>query len=205
MSILIDAETLDDDTIVRPGGVLVTNQQDGVWYAGSLDPQVLESIFKRMLFALPTDRRLPPPTSLPLTYLPNPRQRYCLDLRQTTADQWFKGRKMKKHGADFSLVVKTNFRDELLQAKSYHTTHHDGTWLTDSLIDAIQAVSTNKRDSVSCYAFVLVEKATGATAAACFGFARGRVYVRRICLGQFSRAPTNGLSRFFFSPPFHSF
>jgi hypothetical protein len=162
-----------DNEFTSDTGRLICDEGDAFLLDGSnqLTPQLLERMMRCMLFALP--HHFP---WGPVVILPNPVDRFCLDLRHRPPQNWFRNRKFQKHARDFILVVKTDLRSDLCMAKAYHESMSGGTWITSEMIELLQEISCSRRDVVQCFSFSLVTKSSGETAAACLGFACGGVY-----------------------------
>ena len=169
-------------TFADPGGRLIEDENEGFLLCDPLTPECMNKALADVLFALPTGRGM--------SYLPNPSQRFCLDLRDGTDAKdgaacgghinWFRSRKMRRHLSDFRVVVKTkDFRPELEHCKEYHLARAGGTWLTNALMDMICAAADAAgagAGGVQHYCFSLHDRATGTLLACTFGFASGRVF-----------------------------
>jgi hypothetical protein len=164
-----------DEAFANDDGKLVLDEGDAFIMedVGQLTPRLLERIMRCMLFALPYD--VPGGAFI---VMPNPVDRYCIDLRDTPDRprmNWFRSRKIQKHARDFTLVAKTDLVPALEVARAYHLERNGSTWITPQLMQLLQEVSSS-RGVVQCFSFALVEKCSGEIAAACLGFACGGVY-----------------------------
>lgn len=82
--------------------------------------------------------------------LPNPKDRYLLDL--IVPRNWKKNKKLKKYAKTLRLSVNRSLRDSLVAAKNYHQEFHESTWITDECIDYLCNVDC---DGVDMYSFEL--------------------------------------------------
>jgi len=145
---------------------LVEDEEEGFVFLETLTLPVLEKALIDVLFALPMGRG---------TFLPNPKQRFCLDLRKPSL-KFLSSKAVRRVIGEFDLVVKTSLKNDLAIARRYHEEQHGSTWLNESLIALLDQLSTTKRDQVQLYSFSLVEKSSGRTTASSFGFRRGNVF-----------------------------
>lgn len=142
---------------------VVQDPNDGFLLIDELTGELLQRCISIVLFALPAGRGV--------TFLPNPNQRFCLDLRKDI--DWFRNKKVKRYLSDFHLSVKPCRKEDLQQASTYHQVRGAGLWLTDEIIQLLHDLSSSGR--VELYSFSLIEKATGHTAAISFSALSGTV------------------------------
>jgi hypothetical protein len=102
-------DIMSDDFIAR---MIIIAPEQGFYLLQHLNKDVLLKILADMLFALPVQQGM-------ITYLPNPHNRFCLDLRGSHIN-WFRSRKMRRVLSQFSLVIKRDLREDLLMASRYH-------------------------------------------------------------------------------------
>jgi hypothetical protein len=163
-------------TFVQPETVLnssflnriVSDDEEGFLIRGNhLSATLLRKALKEVLFVLPIRHGY---------YLPNPRHRFCLDLRKDI--NWFRNRKLRRLLPHFYVSVKRSCRAELQMARAYHLDMDNGSWLSDELIDLLDSIAvTEGNDSdMQLFCFSLVEKSTERVAACTFGFASGGVF-----------------------------
>lgn len=149
--------------------VVLMDPGEGFCLFPPLTDEALHKILADMLFALPIE------SSRQLYFLPNPQQRFCLDLRNPI--KWFKSRSMRHHLKDFRVVIKQNFLEELTIAQQYHEQGHGSTWLTQEwnqrLNDFSMAMAQQPDSPLQLYCFQLIEKRSGNIAAMTFGFRCG--------------------------------
>lgn len=151
---------------------VLEDDSDELYVIAPLSEESLIKILTEMLFALPIQQNR-------FYFLPNPSQRFCLDLRKQNI-QWFRNRSMKQALPDFTLVISHDLKEALTMTMDYHNKVHESTWLTDRFIDQLHnlsmKLSTNSTSSLQLYCFKLIEKSTGKIAAMTFGFASGGFY-----------------------------
>lgn len=102
-------DIMSDDFIAR---MIIIAPEQGFYLLQPLTKDVLLKILADMLFALPVQQGV-------MTYLPNPLNRFCLDLRGDRIN-WFRSRKMRSVLSQFSLVIKRDLREDLMMASRYH-------------------------------------------------------------------------------------
>jgi len=85
--------------------------EQGFYLLRPLTKDLMLKILAEMLFALPV--------KIGVTYLPNPQNRFCLDLRGERIN-WFRSRKMRQALPQFSLVIKRELKEDLMIASRYH-------------------------------------------------------------------------------------
>ena len=102
-------DIMSNDFITR---MIIIAPEQGFYLLQPLTKDVLLKILADMLFALPVQQGV-------MTYLPNPLNRFCLDLRGDRIN-WFRSRKMRSVLSQFSLVIKRDLREDLMMASRYH-------------------------------------------------------------------------------------
>ena len=169
---------LSDDFLTSE---IICSESEGFQFVGEVtEDAVMYKILREVLFMLPM--------SSFCAYLPNPKLRFCLNLKQSIP--WFRNRKMRQCLSDFTIAIRTHLRDDLEACAVYHE-KRDGQegWLSTPLIEALHNLSlkiaASRRsaattdDIYKClqlFSFSLIEKETGRVAASTFGFASGGVF-----------------------------
>lgn len=139
--------------------------EDIVW-AFTPDFQMLRSLWLNACFTLPS------PES-PITQCPNPANRYCLDLTQS--NRWLRGKKVKRHKADFSLSVNSDYKGTFQRCAQVHKDRGSGTWITPSLVDALDRCRQEDGE-IKVFSVELWDKSSGELAAAIMAFSVGDIF-----------------------------
>eukprot|EP00812_Abedinium_dasypus_P008437 NODE_2199_length_978_cov_191.244854.p1 GENE.NODE_2199_length_978_cov_191.244854~~NODE_2199_length_978_cov_191.244854.p1 ORF type:complete len:294 (-),score=75.75 NODE_2199_length_978_cov_191.244854:79-960(-) len=115
---------------------------------------------------------LPSPGS-PITTCPNPMNRYCVDL--TRRAPWLQSKKVRRHKADFRLVVNGDYKRTFWDVKKTHERNNKGVWITSELVDALDRCRCLNGD-IKVYAIELIEKSSGKVAAVIMSFSIGDIF-----------------------------
>jgi hypothetical protein len=122
---------------------------------------------------------------IPFCYLPNPKERYCIDLHRVP--DWLAGagssarRKWRKTLGTVRLAVDEDFEGALTKLAEYHMARHSGTWLTPEyrarLVQWKTGVDpTFTQEGVTLHTIELRDAATDDIVAAIFGYAVGGAF-----------------------------
>ena len=104
-----------------------------------LHTSAVDALFKEACFILCSE------TPSWLVTLPNPRKRFCLDLRSPI--RWDLSKKMRGAGVEgLRLTMDYNFRQSLMLAGQQHFRRCDVTWVTEELVEFLDSMHRRNND-----------------------------------------------------------
>jgi Leu/Phe-tRNA-protein transferase len=107
----------------------------------------ITKLFECALFALPS--------TPPVIDLPNPLQRYCIDLKVGT--RWDKNKKMRKALGRLKMTINRQYKQSLEALVAYHQQKHGGTWMNAWLLQLLTKMSEDMRSPVQQMVFEMWE------------------------------------------------
>jgi Leu/Phe-tRNA-protein transferase len=118
------------------------------------DLHFVERLLAHGLFTIPDE-----PGTSPMLMLPNPLNRYCLDLSVLPPHRrrFNKSKEMRvSKRQQYRLSVNSDFRKSLHALMAYHNeNNNNGTWMTTELVDLFHAMNENKNSLVKHWVFEL--------------------------------------------------
>eukprot|EP00927_Polykrikos_kofoidii_P035198 TRINITY_DN29784_c0_g1_i1.p1 TRINITY_DN29784_c0_g1~~TRINITY_DN29784_c0_g1_i1.p1 ORF type:complete len:484 (+),score=50.04 TRINITY_DN29784_c0_g1_i1:86-1537(+) len=134
-------------------------------YASSLDPTFVVRLLEHGLFVLPSDSVFSCP-------FPEEPFVFLWQASEGRPHTFHRSKMLRRYRNEFTFSCNHDFACHLRRCMEYHH-EKGGTWINNKLIDLLVSIDRDPCNEVRMFCFELWEKATGALAAASFGFAIG--------------------------------